>query len=288
MRLKVYTESLQHAIPACLFRVVSKGWSFKKCHFFEYFFCKGLAIFLTKILCQENYFLFVRVFSGSFHTYGQIGSVRHEGYTLLWGHCIDNAWTDYVRTQIVVFKLSWLWLFDSISNCKLQIIKPVSAEPAALGMLITWRLTNAETQRIFVAYDLNKGCSMIFQAHVSPAWPFKRESFLKDDTRRDHDNLKDARVHSRLIPPPLASHTLLFWSLPVACSSYLQNLTILHHCTGFRRIVILCVTQLQERRHPAPAGLSLFKGLPVNGVPFNDYWQWCWILNMEHGILLNV
>ena len=86
----------------------------------------------------------------------------------------------------------------------------MSAEPAALGMLITWRLTNAETQRIFVAYDLNKGFSMSFQAHVPPAWPFKRESFLKDDTRRDHDNLKDARVHSRLIFPSLASQTLLF------------------------------------------------------------------------------
>ena len=107
----------------------------------------------------------------------------------------------------------------TISNCKLQIIKPVSAEPAALGMLITWRLTNAETQRIFVAYDWNKGCSMSFQAHVPSAWPFKRESFLKDGTLRDHDNLKDARVHSRLIPPFLASQTLLFWSLQVAATT---------------------------------------------------------------------
>ena len=140
-----------------------------------------------------------------------------------------QAWTDYVRTQIVVFKLPWLWLFDSISNCKLQIIKPVSAEPAALGMLITWRLTNAETQRIFVAYDLNKGFSMSFQAHVSPAWPFKRESFLKDDTRRDHDNLKDARVHSRLIPPAPSCITNPIVLKPPHCSNYLQNLTILHH-----------------------------------------------------------
>ena len=44
---------------------------------------------------------------------------------------------------------------------------------------------------------------MSFQAHVPPAWPFKRESFLKDDTRRYHDNLKDARVHSMFIPPLL-------------------------------------------------------------------------------------
>ena len=66
----------------------------------------------------------------------------------------------------IMLELRWLFSkcpdYDYLtnSNCKMQIIKPVSAEPAALGMLITWRLTNAETQRIFVAYDLNKGLSM--------------------------------------------------------------------------------------------------------------------------------
>ena len=70
---------------------------------------------------------------------------------------------------------------------------------------------------------------MIFQAHVPPAWPFKRESFLKDGTRRDHDNLKDARVHSRLISPSLSCITNPIVLKPPRCSNYLQNLTILHH-----------------------------------------------------------
>ena len=44
---------------------------------------------------------------------------------------------------------------------------------------------------------------MSFQAHVPSAWPFKRESFLKDGTRQDHDKLKDARVVSDLFLPLL-------------------------------------------------------------------------------------
>ena len=171
-----------------------------------------------------------------------------------------------------------------IPNYKLQIIKPVSAEPAALGMLITWQLTNAETRKIFVAYNLIKGCSMSFQAHVPPAWPFKRESFLKDDTRRDHDNLKDARVHSRLIPPSLASQTLLFC---FEASMLHQLLAKPHNSSPPLAFVVLwlCVTQRQELRHPARAGLSLFKGLPVNGVPVSTIFDSdveYWILNVEY------
>ena len=169
----------------------------------------------------------------------------------------------------------------------MQIIKPVSAEPAALGMLITWRVTNAETQRILVAYDLNKGCSLIFQAHAPPAWPFKRESFLKDDTRRDHDNLKDARVHSRLISPSLASQTLLFWSLHVAATTC--KTSQFFTTTGFRRIVtLLCDPAPGTSTSRACRPQSLQRAAGQRCSLFNDYWQWCWILNMEHGILLNV
>ena len=147
----------------------------------------------------------------------------------------------------------------------------MSAEPAALGMLITWRLTNAETQRIFVAYNLNKGCSMIFQAHVSPAWPFKRESFLKDDTRRDHDNLKDARVHSRLISPSLSCITNPTVLKPPHCSSYLQKLTILHHCTGFRRIVTVCDPAPGTSTSRACRPQSLQRAAGQRCSVFNDY-----------------
>ena len=109
---------------------------------------------------------------------------------------------------------------------------------------------------------------MSFQAHVPSAWPFKRESFLKDGTRRDHDNLKDARVHSRLISPSLASQTLLFC---FEASALQQLLAKPHNSSPTLAFVVLClcVTQHKERRHPARAGLSLFKGLPVNGVPFS-------------------
>ena len=173
-----------------------------------------------------------------------------------------------------------------IPNYKLQIIKPVSAEPAALGMLITWQLTNAETRKIFVAYNLIKGCSMSFQAHVPPAWPFKRESFLKDDTRRDHDNLKDARVHSRLIPPSLASQTLLFWSLHVAPTSC--KTSQFFTTTGFRRIVTVCdpAQGTSTSRACRPQSLQRAAGQRCSG--FNGFWQWCWILNIERGVLLNV
>ena len=163
----------------------------------------------------------------------------------------------------------------------------MSAEPAALGMLITWRLTNAETQRIFVAYDLNKGFSMSFQAHVSPSWPFKRESFLKDGTRRDHDNLKDARVHSRPIPPSLASKTLDCFE-----ASTLQQLLAKPRYSspslpGFRCIVTLCDPAPGTSTSRACRPQSLQRAAGQRCSVFNDYWQWCWILNMEHGILLN-
>ena len=127
---------------------------------------------------------------------------------------------------------------------------------------------------------------MIFQAHVPAAWPFKRESFLKDDTRRDHDNLKDARVHSRLIFPSLASQTLLFWSLHIAATTC--KTSQFFTTTGFRRIVSVCDPAPGTSTSRACRPQSLQRAAGQRCSAFNDYWQWCWILNIEQGILLNV
>ena len=126
---------------------------------------------------------------------------------------------------------------------------------------------------------------MIFQAHVSPAWPFKRESFLKDDTRRDHDNLKDARVHSRLIFPSLASQTLLFWSLHIAATTC--KTSQFFTTTGFRRIVTVCDPAPGTSTSRACRPQSLQRAAGQRCSAFNDYWQWSWILNMEYKWMFN-